>query len=125
MTSFAVTPERQRARELEPHRLWLALGEGLRREHVLDLRGPDPERERTDRAVRGRVAVAAHDGHARLRHAELGPDHVHDPLAPAPGGVEGDAELLAVAPQRLELRSGQVVRRPVVRGDVVIHRGER
>ena len=39
-----------------------------------------------------------------LRQAELGPDHVDDALASRAGGVEVDAELLAVRPQRVELR---------------------
>src|SRR5207244_13204863 len=34
----------------------------------------DPESERAEGAVSARVAVAAHDRHARLREPELGPD---------------------------------------------------
>ena len=47
--------------------------------------------------------------------AELRADHVDDPLAPAAGRVERDAELLAVPPQRLELRARERVRRSVRR----------
>ena len=102
--SLAVTPSGSEPTKLEQHRLRLALGEGLRREHVLDLGSADAERERAERAVGRRVAVAADDRDTGLRKAELGADHVHDPLAPAAGREEPDAELLAVAPQRLELR---------------------
>ena len=107
-------------------RVRLALRQRLRREHVLDLRRADPERERAERAVRRRVRVAADDRQARLREAELGADHVHDPLATAAGRVERDAELLAVARERRELLLGERVHRRVVAGrDVVIHRRER
>ena len=125
MTSFGVTPEREVAAVEDPHRLRPQPREALRRQHVLDLRRPDPERERSERAVRRRVAVAAHDRRARLREAELRADDVHDPLAPAARRVERDAELGAVRPQRLELRARErVAHRTVVCRDVVIHRRE-
>ena len=38
----------------------------LRRQHMLDLAGADAKRQGAEGAVRGGVAVAAHDGHARL-----------------------------------------------------------
>ena len=118
--------EGQLAGEEEAHRGGLALRQGLRREHVLHLGGPDAEGERPEGAVRGRVAVAAHDGHARLREAELRPDDVHDPLAPAAGRVERDAELGAVPLERLELRFREQIRdRPLLRGHVVVHRRDR
>src|SRR6185503_14961986 len=76
--------------------------------------------------VRGGVAVAAHDGHARLGEAELRPDDVHDPLPPAAGRVERDAELGAVPLERLELRLREQIRdRPLLRGHVVVHRRDR
>ncbi len=68
-----------------------------------------PNRERAERAVRRRVAVAADDRHARLRDAELRADHVDDALAAAARRVQRDAELLAVAAQRLELLLGELV----------------
>ena len=69
------------------------LGERLRRQGVLDLAGADPERERAERAVGGGVGVAADDRHAGLADAELGADHVHDPLALEPIEYDRDAEL--------------------------------
>ena len=101
--SFAVDAVGQLAVEADPHRLRLALRQRLRREHVLDLGGADPERERAERAVRRGVRVAADDRHARLRQPELRADDVDDPLAPAAGRVERDAELLAVPRERVEL----------------------
>src|SRR5256886_3838989 len=47
----------------------LALQQALRREHVADLGGADAEGQRPEGAVRAGVAVAAHDGLARLREA--------------------------------------------------------
>ena len=92
---------------------------------MLDLGGPDPEGERSERAVRRRVAVPADDRHPRLREAELRADHVDDALAPAPGRVQGHAEFGAVGPERVELSLRERVRRAVAGRDVVVHRRER
>ena len=45
-----------------------------------------------------------------LRQPELGPDHVHDPLAPAAGREQRHAELRAVRAQRVELRASRAGR---------------
>ncbi len=76
--------------------LRLALEQGLGGEDHLDLARPDAERQRAERAVGGRVGVAADDGHAGLRQAELGADDVDDALGVAAVGVDRDAELGAV-----------------------------
>ena len=115
-----------RSHEADAQPAGLSLRERLRREHVLDLRGADRERERAEGAVRRRVRVAADDRHPGLGEPALRPDHVDDPLAPAARRVERDAELLAVAAERLQLLVRQRVGRRVVAGcDVVVHRGER
>jgi len=81
-------------------------------------------------AVGGRVRVAADDRHPGLGDAELRPDHVHDALAVRAERVHGDAELRAVALERLNLHAGELVadargdRRAVGR-DVVVGRGQR
>ena len=103
MTSLALTPGGS-----TPSTLTAMVLNGLQRqrlggEHVLDLRGADAHGDRAERAVRGGVTVAAHDGHARLGQAELRPDDVHDALFDVAHRVQPDAELLAVAPQRLDL----------------------
>ena len=72
---------RQAAVDADLVGLRVALQERLGGEHHLDLAGPDPERERPERAVRARVRVAAHDGHPRLRQPELRADDVDDALA--------------------------------------------
>ena len=81
---------------VDPHRLGLLLHQALRGQHVLDLAGADPERQRAERAVRGGVRVAAHDRHARLGDAELRADHVHDPLMLGAERVDRDPELRAL-----------------------------
>ena len=86
----------QGAGNLDRHRLGALQRQRLSREHVLDLARPDPERQRAERAVRARVAVAAHDRHAGLRQAELRADHVNDALAVVAHREQPDAELLAV-----------------------------
>ena len=84
----------------DAHRARLVLDHALRREHVLDLARADAEGERAEGAVRGGVRVAADDRHAGLGDAELGADHVHDPLTLGAERVDGDAELRAVALER-------------------------
>jgi hypothetical protein len=65
-----------------------------------------------------------------LGHAQLGPDHVHDALVRRADRVDRDAELGAVALQRLDLDARELVadlvgaRRAVGR-HVVVGRGER
>ena len=105
-------------------RLW----KRLRGEHVLDLTRADADGERAERAVRRRVAVAAHDRHPRLREALLGPDHVHDPLARLAHRVQPDTELLAIVCQHLHLLRGDRVahgQADVGGRHVVVHRGDR
>ena len=108
----------------------MRLHEALGGEHVLDLAGADPERERAERAVGRGVRVAAHDRHPRLGDPQLGADHVHDPLLVRAERVDRDPELLAVALERLHLHARELVpdpsryRRPVG-GDVVVGGGQR
>ena len=80
-----------------------ALGEGLGGQDVLDLTGADAEGEGPEGAVGRRVAVAAHDGHARLGQPLLGTDDVDDALVGVAHRVAGNAELGAVVRQHLEL----------------------
>jgi hypothetical protein len=117
---FAVDGDRHRSR---PH-----LRQRLRGQDVLDLTRADAERQRAERAVRRGVAVAAHDGHARLRETLLRPDDVHDALARIAHPVEPDAELFAVAGQHVHLlRRDRIGQRQVEAGGrhVVVHRRDR
>ena len=72
MMSLAVTPARA---PVHPDfiGLRLALEQRLGGEDHLHFACPDAERERAERAVGGGVAVAADDGHARLREPSSGP----------------------------------------------------
>ncbi len=64
----------ERACEVRLERLRLGHDEALRGEHMLHLARADPERQRAERAVRGRVRIAAHDHEPRLGGTEeLGP----------------------------------------------------
>ena len=128
--SLAVTPRPSSPVVEDPHRLRAALRERLRGQHVLDLARADAERQRAERAVRGGVRVAADDRHARLGDAQLGPDDVDDPAPVGAERVERDAELLAVALERLDLRARELVvdargDRRAVGGHVVVGGGER
>ena len=80
------------------------LQQALRGEHMPHLAGADAERQRAERSVRRRVAVAADDGHAGLREALLRTDHVDDALLGAVQIVQADAEIGAVLFHLRELR---------------------
>ena len=101
--------------------------ERLGGQDVLDLAGADPEGQGAERAVGAGVAVAADDRRAGERQAELGPDHVDDPLMAAVDVVERDAELAAVGPQRLDLPARERVAdvELVLGRHVVVDRRER
>src|SRR5256886_14078242 len=81
----------------------------FRSEHVLDLARPDAERERPERAVRGRMRIAAYDHHPRLREAQLGTDHVHDALTGRREIEQLDAELAGIRRERANLARRQGV----------------
>ena len=102
-TSLAVTPAGRSPSTVTAMVAGRVLGERLGGEHVLDLARADAEGQRADGAVGRGVAVAADDGHPRLGEAQLGPDHVHDALVGVAHRVAGDAELLAVGREHLEL----------------------
>ena len=78
-----------------------------------DLGRADAEGERAEGAVRAGVAVAADDRHARLRAAELRPDHVHDA---APRVAE--AEQLDAVRARVLAPARRPAPRPRHRGSV-------
>src|SRR3546814_17023873 len=81
-----------------------ALADRLGREHMFDLRGSDPERERPERAVRRGVAVAADDRHSRLRTPLLGSDNMDDPAARTAHREILDPETARIFDQCFELR---------------------
>ena len=98
-----------------------AVDQRLRGEHVLDLAGADPEREGAERAVRGGVAVAAHDRQPGLGQAELGTDDVHDAPPRVAHPVQLDTELGAVPGEHLHLLGGDgVLDRAVTTGGRVV-----
>ncbi len=72
------------------------------------------------------VAVAADDGHAGFRQSEFRSNDVHDALVGRLNVVELDAELGAVAAQRVDLLCGDSVfnDEPVwCRRNIMVHRG--
>ena len=128
MTSFAYTPGPQRAVHGDAAHLQRLHGQALRGEHVAHLRGADAERDRAERAVRRRVAVAARDRHAGLRQSQLRPDDMDDALVGVRDVVERDAELAAVLLERRHHLLGKhVEKRPALieRRHDVIDRRER
>jgi len=63
---------------------------------MFDLAGADAESESPEGAVGGRMAVAADDGHPRLREPQFGSDDVDDAASGMGGAVEGNTEFGAV-----------------------------
>ena len=128
MMSFALTPGPEAPVHAHLVGLRLALEQRLGGEDHLDLAGPDPERQRAERPVRGRVRVTADDRHAGLREPQLRADDVDDALGVAAERVDRDAEVGAV---RLELpdlrRCLHVDHREAARGGrrAVVRRGDR
>ena len=102
-------PRRQPA--VDPNLVGLgpALEQALRGEDHLHLARADPEGQRAERAVGGRVRVAADDRHAGLGQAHLRADDVDDALVGRADAVERDAELGAVVGQHLDLGGGHGV----------------
>ena len=116
---LAVDPQFERSR--------LLLAQGLRGQHVFDFAGADAERQRTERSVRRRVAVAAYDGHAGLRVPQFRTDHVHDALADIVQVVQLDAEFPAIRPQGVDLSARDLVGNRQVavrRRNIVVRRGD-
>ncbi len=93
---FGRDARRQLALDIHGQRLWLALQQALRCQDMSDLRRPDTESQRTERAVGTGVTVATDDRLARLRSPKLGPDDVHDSPFAAAIAQQIEAELLAV-----------------------------
>ena len=86
-----------RARDADAHRRGKPVDKRLGGENVFNFRGADAKAQRSESAVRGGVAVAADDDHARAHESLLLHDDVLDPLVGALGAVEGfNAEVLAV-----------------------------
>ncbi|MNS58221.1 hypothetical protein D3C72_911330 [compost metagenome] len=109
------------------HGFRAALFQGLRRQNVLDFGGSDTKRQRTERAVRGGMGVAADDGHSRQGDALLRTHYVDDALIRVVQIVQLNAEGVAVLNQLLHLDTRHLARRVDVFGlsrHVVIHRGE-
>src|ERR1700730_15014543 len=88
-------PGRHLAVDADLHRFRLALGQCLSRQNVLDFARTDAECQCAKCAVGTGVAIAAHDGHARLGQSELRPDDVHDALQRAKAIFEAHAEFFA------------------------------
>ncbi len=127
---MSLAPDPGREPPVDPDLVGLrpALEEALGRQDHLHLARADPEGERPERAVGGRVRVAADDRHPGLGEAQLRTDDVDDPLVRRAQAVERDAELAAVVGQHLDLGGGHRVgdrQRAVVGRDGVIGGGHR
>src|SRR5437016_479833 len=105
-------------------RLRARLHETLCRENVLDFAGANAKSQSAEGAVRGGVAVAANNGLARLRDAELRANDVHDALILAAHVEEAEAGFAAVFLQGIELKLSVVVedgQSAVSGGDGMVH----
>ncbi len=125
---FGGDAARQLAVDSQLHCLRLELQQSLCGQNVLDFAGPDPERQRSEGAVRGRVRIAANDRHAGLGVAVLGADDVNDSLANIVNVEQSDAELFAVLAECLNLFATDRIgdgQTAVAGGNIVIGRRDR
>ena len=109
--------------KLHQHGFGFFCQQRLRGQHVLDFRGADAMCQTSKRAVRGRVRVAADNGHAWQGRALLWADHVHDALTLIVHVEIGQAVFFGVCIQRLDLQPGDRVSDAIGTvggGDVVI-----
>src|SRR3569832_945435 len=116
-----------RAVDAHQHVLRFLLHQALGGERMLDLGGADAEGQRAECAVGGGVRVATYHRHAWQGRAGLGADDVDDALAQVVHLVFGDAELVAVSVERLDLHArggGGDAPRAVGSGHIVIRRRE-
>ncbi len=120
--SLAETPGWSLPLDTDFERFRFALQETLRGEDVLHFAGADAEGQRAERAVRGGVAVAADDGHAGLRDAQLRPDDVHDALMFTAQTVQVNAEVGAVFFEEFDLLAAHLVGKIEARELIAVER---
>src|SRR5262245_56194697 len=87
-----------------------ALQQALRRQHHLYFARSNPMRQRAERAVCGRVAVATNECAARLREAQLRAYDVNDSLLGTVQIVQGHSEFSAVLGQCPDLIRGHFIK---------------
>src|SRR4029079_1628020 len=95
--------DRKTTVDIDGHRLEWPQWKRLGGEHMLDLRCADAHRQRAERAMRRGMAVTTHHRHAGLSQSQLWPDDVHDALFDVTHRMQSNAELFAIASQRLDL----------------------
>src|SRR5690606_1125396 len=86
--------------DIYSERLWLALQQTLRREHVPDLGRADAERECSECTVGAGMAVAANDSFSRLCGPQFRADDMDDAAVGAVHREHLEAELAAVVLHR-------------------------
>ena len=93
----------QRAGHIHGEGFERRLQQALRGKGLLDFARPNANRQRAECAVRRRVAITTHDGHAGLRQPQFRADDVHDALMLAREAIACDPELPAVVLERIDL----------------------
>ena len=91
------------------HVLGFLLDQRLGSQNVFYLGGADTMRQRTESAMRGGVAVAADNGHARQGEALLRPDDVHDTLTAITLGIIFNVEIRSILGQSFDLNAAFLV----------------
>ena len=98
---------RQLAIDVDRQCLRATLQQALRGQHMTDFRRADAEGQRTECAMRCRVAVTTDNRLAGLGGAEFRTDDVHDAALSAGHVEQLDAELAAVVFELLDLLGGR------------------
>src|SRR4051812_23227170 len=95
---------------------------------MLNFAGADPERERAERAMCARVAVATHYGHARACQSKIWTEHMNDALFRRFDIEKLNAELFAVLAQRFYLEKRDLIlngQGTIGSGNVMVDCGKR
>ena len=112
--------------DLDFHGLGTGLLQGLGRQHMFHFRGADAEGQGAEGAVGGGMGVAADDGGARQRQADLRAHDVHHTLPLVTEAIQRHTEVGTVLDQGLHLHARHLTGGGDVAAlgrDVVIHCG--
>ncbi len=122
---LGVGPFGKSAINRDPHSFHALHDQALRRQEMLDVGSPDTKCQGAEGAMRGRMGIAARDGHAGQDLALLRSDDMKNALANVLQCVERDAVLRAVPVQCLDLQARDLTMHsafPVNRRNIVIRR---
>ena len=110
---LAADPEAEFARNFNAQLPRLALPQGLRRHHMIDLGRADPERNATKRAMRRGMGIATHQNQTRQGDALFGSDNMDDAMPVISHRIVSETHLIGGGRQNFD-RFTHLPRRNVI-----------